>query len=185
MSPKKYSKLGSTFNLIHAHKRADRSHGHKTYHNKSFHENVTLDYLYELYNGESGLHLVRSTLFLLPWKYLSDLNQDALEVYLRKKVSREFYYTITGIAYNRLYKPVLSNTSENPRRFMKIFHRDKGIDFINIANILHNKKVQKSIPDYFEDRSCPIISYKYPKPIGPTIFNHTKVTSNFRLQDYL
>ena len=62
---------------------------------------------------------------------------------------------------------------------MKIKFANKGIDYLNISNILRNKKVQKQIPPYFKDMEPPTISYTYPKPIATKIFNFNEVAKNF------
>jgi hypothetical protein len=37
---------------------------------------------------------------------------------------------------------------------------NKGINAINISNILNRKEVVKEIPPYFKNQSVPIVSYK-------------------------
>ena len=74
------------------------------------------------------------------------------------------------IAKHRLYKPV--NTADLPadkRSFLKVFFANKGLDAINISNILHNKNIKCKIPSYFEDKSVPTISDTYTKPIESKI----------------
>jgi hypothetical protein len=48
---------------------------------------------------------------------------------------------------------------------------NKGIDAINISNILNRKEVVKEIPPYFKKQSVPIVSYSYTNSIGRKIFN--------------
>jgi hypothetical protein len=43
---------------------------------------------------------------------------------------------------------------------------NKGIDAINISNILNRKEVAKEIPPYFKNQSVPIVSYSYTNSIG-------------------
>jgi hypothetical protein len=43
---------------------------------------------------------------------------------------------------------------------------NKGIDAINISNILNRKEVVKEIPPYFKNQSVPIVSYSYTNSIG-------------------
>ena len=40
---------------------------------------------------------------------------------------------------------------------------------------MHSKVVRTTVPDFFEDREPPVISYRYTKTIGPSIFNFRKV----------
>jgi hypothetical protein len=43
---------------------------------------------------------------------------------------------------------------------------DKGIDAINISNILNRKEVVKEIPPYFKNQSVLIVFYSYINSIG-------------------
>ena len=59
-----------------------------------------------------------------------------------------FYYTyilfFLDIANCRLFKPVNSSLSkDSPGRFLHLKFANKGIDAININNILHNNNVRK------------------------------------------
>ena len=69
------------------------------------------------------------------------------------------------------------------RSFLKVFFANKGIDAINLSNILHNKKVVSKIPSYFQDKSPPILSYTYSKSIASTIFNYKKVLQEVQIKD--
>ena len=46
---------------------------------------------------------------------------------------------------------------------------------VNLSSIVHSGKVRSTVPAFYKDREPPIISYKYSKPIGPTIFNFRQV----------
>jgi hypothetical protein len=56
-------------------------------------------------------------------------------------------------------------------RFEIVSFANKGLDGINLGNILHHKSVKSKIPQYFKDQSVPIISYAYAIPIASTNFN--------------
>ena len=45
----------------------------------------------------------------------------------------------------------------------------KGLDVINIGNILHHKPVKSNIPLYFKDQSVTVISYTYTTSIATNI----------------
>ena len=54
----------------------------------------------------------------------------------------------------RLFKPVRSEPlHDNNRKFPNIPFANKGIDAINISNILNRKEVVKEIPPYFKNQS--------------------------------
>lgn len=52
------------------------------------------------------------------------------------------------------------------------FFANKGLDAINLGNIIHNKSVRAMIPPYFKNQYVPIISYCYILPIAPKVFNN-------------
>jgi hypothetical protein len=55
---------------------------------------------------------------------------------------------------------------DNNRKFRHIPFANKGIDAINISNILNRKEVVKEIPPYFKNQSVPIVSYSYTNSIA-------------------
>ena len=58
----------------------------------------------------------------------------------------------------RLFKPVRSEPlHDNNRKFLHILFANKGIDAINISNILNRKEVVTEIPPYFKNQSVPIV----------------------------
>jgi hypothetical protein len=71
------------------------------------------------------------------------------------------------IAGHRLFKPVGIKKDEiDKRSFLKLSFANKGLDGINLGNILHHKSVKSNIPPYFKDQSVPIISYVYSRSIA-------------------
>ena len=175
---KKYSDIGSSSQLINSKSRPNRSHGHRKHKDKSFHEHVDVAFLKDLYGRNDGLHLLRCVLFSIPLTLLSKLNDEISMLFIHKQISKQLYYIINDISNHRLYKPVSTMANEKKRTFIKILFRDRGIDLINLPNILHNKKVLSLIPPYF-DTTVPTVSYKYTRTISSSIFNHIKTVSEF------
>ena len=88
------------------------------------------------------------------------------------------------IAHNRLYKPTSTESADNEGKyFLKVKFANKGLDALNISNILHQKKVMSEIPPYFKNKSAPLISYTYTRSIATKIFNHKRVLKNLILGD--
>ena len=89
------------------------------------------------------------------------------------------------VAKFRLYKPVQTvSLEETPTRdFLKLDFRNKGLDTVNISNILNHKKVTSTIPAYFKNQSPPIISYSYSSPIAPKIFNYKNVLQGLNTEN--
>ena len=86
----------------------------------------------------------------------------------------------------RPFKPVRSEPlHDNIRKFLHIPFANKGIDAINISNILNRKEVVKEISPYFKNQSVPIVSYSYTKSIGRKMFNYTEALQNINIEESL
>ena len=95
---------------------------------------------------------------------LNTLFNECLQASYSDQSSGEYKVNsiILDIGNCRLFKPVSSsNPLDTPDKFLHLKFANKGIDAININNILHHKDVTKSIPAYFKHQSAPKISYSY------------------------
>ena len=80
---------------------------------------------------------------------LSSLQEIALESTNTDFSSAEY----RDISHYRLFKPVKSDVpAENPKHFMKIKFLHKGIDAINLPQLLRSQSVMDKIPAYFKDK---------------------------------
>ena len=135
-----------------------------------------------------GVHYIRTNLFSLPVTLLKDLRDFALDEGGADPFSTKYRLSsiISDVAQFRLFKPVKSEPLHNDdRKFIHIPFSNKGIDAINISNILHRQKVLSKVPPYFKNQSVPIVSYSYTKTIGSRIFNHKKTLQNLNIEEYL
>ena len=175
--------------------RRKRSHGHRHYHrpqlitsssNSSCHDKfiALLPYM----QRPLGLHHIRTSLFSLSVSDLRRFRDYTLGLPLTDPNTKEYRLSsiIADIALCRLFKPVCTQpmTDEN-RHFMHLTFCNKGIDAINISNVLHNKKVISTIPPYFKNQSVPILSYRYTKTISSKIFNYNKALQHFKIEEFL
>ena len=104
-----------------------------------------------------------------------------------KPNSNEYKLTaiVLDIAGHRLFKPVDIKKDEiDKRSFLKLSFANKGLDGINLGNILHHKSVKSKIPPYFKDQSVPIISYVYTRPIASKMFNYKHVLRDINIDDF-
>ena len=88
---------------------------------------------------------------------------------------------------HRFFKPVGINYKKDEidkRSFLKLSFANEGLDGINLGNILHHKSVKSKIPADFKDRSMPIISYAYTRPIASTFFNYIHVLRDLNIDDF-
>ena len=70
---------------------------------------------------------------------------------------------LDSISSNRLFKAIRVDepTETRNRPFLNVKFADKGIDALNVSNILNQKSVQNKIPPYFQYKESPYISYSY------------------------
>jgi hypothetical protein len=64
-----------------------------------------------------------------------------------------FVYMIMDVAHHRLFGParIIDECElKKPRKFLHLKYDNKGIDAVNINNILSHKNVQSCIPPYFK-----------------------------------
>ena len=167
----------SLFNTI---PRTKRSHGHKRIQHPNVKKSSKPRTLQDTFNDllsniqkPLGIHHIRTILFSLPVNYLNDLRDFGLDKGGVDPFSPK--YRLSSIIWNvasfRLFKPVQSEPlHDNNRKFLHIPFANKGIDAINISNILNRKEVVKEIPPYFTNHSVPIVSYSYTNSIGRKIF---------------
>ena len=81
-------------------------------------------------------------------------------------------YIILDISHYRLFKPVKSDVpAEKLKHFLKIKFLRKGIDAINLPQILRSQSVMDTIPAYFKDKEPPITSCQYTNTVASRLFN--------------
>ena len=91
------------------------------------------------------------------------------------------------VCCKRLFFPVRTgtdSTAKPPRRFIKVFFHNKGIDKVKLTSILHNKLVRSKIPIYFQEKDPPLVSCKYTNTISRGVFNYNQFLRNINLDDY-
>ena len=154
-----------------------RSHGHRHYTPPIFHD-VSLNDLLPFMQKPLCMHHIRSKLFALPLLKLHALYNSCLVNNVTNPNSNEYKLTamVLDIASHRLFIPVVIKKDEiDKRSFLRLSFANKGLDDITLGNILHHKSVKSKIPPDFKDRSVPIISYAYTRPIVSTFFNYKRV----------
>ena len=179
----------SLFNTI---PRTKRSHGHKRIQHPNVKKSSKPRTLQDTFNDllsniqkPLGIHHIRTILFSLLVNYLKDLRDFGLDKGGVDPFSPKYKLSsiICDVASFRLFKPVRSEPlHDNNRKFLHIPFANKGIDAINISNILNRKEVVKEIPPYFKNQSVPIVSYSYTNSIGRgfKVFYNRRYFLNFR-----
>ena len=159
--------------LFGSSQRRKRSHGHRHYNRPNFRVDVAFDTLLPHVQQPLGLHHIRTKLYKLPVNKLCSLQREVVDTKTHVPNSPEYKLVaiILDVAKFKLYKPVQTvSPEETPTRdFLKLDLRNKGLDAVNICNILNHKKVTSAISAYFKNQSPPIIFYSYSSPIAPRI----------------
>ena len=173
-------------NLFEKTERRKRSHGHRKYNAPKFCD-VSISGLLPFVQKPLGIHHIRTKLYSIPLSKLNTLYKECLENPVTDPQSNIYRLTaiVLDIGYNRLFKPVgvPHENSKDNRSFLSLPFLNKGLDAINLGNILHHKSVTAHIPPYFKDKSIPIISYTYTSTIAPKVFNYKQVLRDFQIND--
>jgi len=149
----------------------ERSHGHRYYTSPIFHD-VSLKDLLPFMQKPLGMHHIRSKLFSLPLSKIHALYNSCLVNHVTNPNSKE-------------YKPVgIKKVEIDKRSVLKLSFAHKGLDGINLGNILHHKSVKSKIPPYFKDQSVSMISYAYTIPIASKTFNYKRVLHDLIIDDF-
>ena len=165
----------NVLNLFDRTSRRHRSHGSRKYNKPEIHD-VSFDGLLPFVNLQLGLHHIRTKLYSLPLKRLHTLYESTLTLHFADVGSpgHRLQGIILDISSNRLFKAVRVGepTETRNRPFLNVKFANKGIDALNVSNILNQKSVQNKIPPYFQCKESPCISYSYTRSVASKIFNY-------------
>ena len=184
-------KKTNVYTLFNKHQRWKRSHGKRHYNKKAPQPESSIDALIaliDMIDQPEGVHKIKTHLFSMSLPQLSSLQEIALESTNTDFSSAEYRVTsiILDISHYRLFNPVKSNVpAENPKHFMKIKFLHKGIDAINLPQLLRSRSVLDKIPAYFKDKEPPIISYQYTNTVANKLLNFSSTLSNLGITNYL
>jgi hypothetical protein len=90
----------------------------------------------------------------------------------------------TNLQQSSCILPVTDFSNLLVLRKMKLSFANKGLDGINLGNILHHKSHKSNIPPYIKDQSVPIISYVYTKPIASKNIYYKHVLRDLNIDDF-
>ena len=126
-------------------------------------------------------------IYLFELGLVRDLRSKVSEMLPLRQFPSHLLHIALDIARFRLGDYIHSGkpVEKSSRQFLKVFFHSKGIEMVNLtcSSIVHSRKVRSTVPAFYKDREPPIISYKYSKPIGPTIFNFRQVAREHDIND--
>ena len=71
------------------------------------------------------------------------------------------------------------------RSLFKLKFVNKGMDDISLSNILHDERTCEKVPQYFENKSPPVISYKYSNTFAAKTLNFNATVRNTDIDDFV
>lgn len=130
-------------NIFNSTPRRRRSHGQRNYTSPTLHD-VSINDLLPFIQKPLGIHHIRTKLYSLPLSKLHSLFNLCLETTVTNPHSNQYKLTaiMSDIASHRLFKPVCIGKDEKEKSsFLKLSFVNKGLDGVNLDNILHHKLV--------------------------------------------
>ena len=170
------------FSIMAITKRKRRSHGRRKNHNvrRKSHFHISIAELHAIYK-RSGRHKLLSKITNLSTSSLRKLDEEADNIYVRANP----FYDVACIVQSytqHVLRPHIDATSDHQRHFLKISYVNKGIDFIDLASILKDRRVIDKIPKYFKNSETPMICYKYKRSTRGLLFNYNKIVSDLNIK---
>ena len=93
-----------------------------------------------------------------------------------------YYHRAIYLIESKTYKPLtLKSKKKPPKNVRSIFFENKGVEFINIARILCDPDIVKSLPSSSVKFPIPMVTYKLTPPISTKFFNFNKFVNNLDL----
>ena len=87
---------------------------------------------------------------------------------------------------SKIYKALTPKSKKKPpKKVCSIFFENKGVEFINIARILRDPDIAKSLPSSSVKFPIPMVTYKLTPPISTKFFNFNKFVNNLDLDLFL
>ena len=163
--------------LFNRPQRRPRSHGIRKYNRPEIHS-FSFDDLVPFLNEPLGLHYIRTKLYSVPLRKLHEIYEYTKDLTYTDTRSPEYRLqgVILDISTFRLFQAVRSDKSEEKtnRPFIKVRFANKGIDNLNLGQILNHKTVTEKIPPYFKRKETPCISYSYTPTVASKIYNYKR-----------
>ena len=87
---------------------------------------------------------------------------------------------------SKIYKLLTPKSKKKPpKNVCSIFFEKKGVEFINIARILRDPVIAKSLPSSSVKFSIPMLTYKLTPPISTKFVNFNKFVNDLDLDLFL
>ena len=139
-------------------------------------------------NRRNTMNLIRVLLASLnksSYKKLGDIINDFLLDKHDQFLYSQFFLAALDIISSHVWKPPTIIRPRLPSKYrLNINFCNKGIDFINLPQILNNAELIKLLPQSFNNES-PMVVFDLAKPIRSKIFNHKKTIQQLDVDAFL
>ena len=148
---------------------------------------------------------------LLPQQFAKALNQMLNFIRISISSMKKFYFRIThqllstklcdsppdftfstyyrqpiDLIESKIYKSLTPKSKNKPPKNVRsIFFENKGVEFINIARILRDPDIVKSLPSSSVKFPIPMVTYKLTPPISTKFFSFNMFVDNLDLDLFL
>jgi hypothetical protein len=137
---------------------------------------VSVDSLLPYVNTPLGPHHIQTKLWTFCMIYMKKLKLALLFLDSQHRNTDLYIWSLMLLMIvHRLFgTPRIIDECElmKPRKFLHLKFDNKGIDAVNVNNILNHKKVQSCIPPYFKMKSTPCISHRYISTFASKLSNY-------------
>ena len=97
-----------------------------------------------------------------------------------------YFHQAIDLIESKIYKHLTPKSRKKPpKNVCSIFFENKGVEFINIARILRDPDIVKSLPSSSVKFPIPMVTYKLTPPISTKFFNFNKFVNNLDLDLFL
>ena len=97
-----------------------------------------------------------------------------------------YYLQIIDLIESKIYKPLTPKSKKKPsKNVCSVFFENEGVEFVNIARILRDPDIVKSLPSSSVKFPIPMVTYKLTPPISTKFFNFNKFVNNLDLDSFL
>lgn len=139
-------------------------------------------------NRRNTMNLIRvllSSLKKASYKKLGDIINDFLQNKNDNFLFSQYFIAALDIITSHILKPLSKSKSKSiPKYRCNIMFCNKGIDFLNLPQILNDNELLPLLPHSFKKRA-PMVVYNLVKPIRSKIFNYKQVIQNVDVEAFL
>ena len=96
-----------------------------------------------------------------------------------------YYHQAIDLTESKIYKPLTPKSKKKPPKNVCSIFFEHGVEFINIAHILHDPDIVKSLPSSYVKFPIQMVTYKLTPPISTKFFNFNKFVNNLDLDLFL